>query len=191
MPCGKRLWICPTWCTPPQPDAINLILDPGLAFGTGSHATTFLCLEWLDDLDLDKRILIDYGCGSGILAIAAVLMGASRVIAIDNDPQALAATKENARRNDISPGRLLVCSPADQPPVTADYLVANILATPLIELAEHLTGSVKPGGQICLSGINEAQAGAVCQAYTQSFEFELPEHREEWVRLCATRIVFD
>ncbi|MBV1931775.1 MAG: 50S ribosomal protein L11 methyltransferase [Porticoccaceae bacterium] len=185
--CGQRLWICPSWCQPPEPDAINLMLDPGLAFGTGSHATTFLCLQWLDSLDLEGKTLIDYGCGSGILAIAATLLGARKVIAIDNDPQALLATADNAQRNGIDKDKLCICGPDEQTPEASDYLVANILAAPLIQLAEHIMKSVKAGGQLCLSGIVDGQVTEVREAYVGHFAFMPPVNQDDWVRLVASK----
>ena len=185
--CGQRLWICPSWSRPPEPEAINLMLDPGMAFGTGSHATTFMCLQWLDGLALQGKTLIDYGCGSGILAIAAALLGARKVIAIDNDPQALSATRDNAERNGIDQNQLVVCAPEAQAPGTVDYLVANILAAPLIELAEHLCASTKAGGQLCLSGIIDSQPELIREAYAPYVEFDPAVYRDEWVRLCATK----
>ena len=185
--CGKQLWICPSWCKPPEPDAINLMLDPGLAFGTGSHATTFLCLQWLDGLDIKNKTLIDYGCGSGILAIAAVLLGARRVVAIDNDPQALLATADNALHNGIGKDQLLIFSPEQQPPEPADYLVANILAAPLVELAGQITRSIVTGGQLCLSGIVTSQTSTICKSYDKHFEFEPAVNQDEWVRLVAMK----
>lgn len=185
--CGHRLWICPSWCQPPDPDAINLMLDPGLAFGTGSHATTFLCLQWLDSVAIEGKTLIDYGCGSGILAIAGALLGASEVIAIDNDPQALVATADNALRNGIGKDRLNIGTPDKQIPEASDYLVANILAAPLIHLAEHITNSVKSGGQLCLSGIVDEQITEVREAYEEHFTFAAPVNRDNWVRLVACK----
>ncbi|MFB1001370.1 MAG: 50S ribosomal protein L11 methyltransferase, partial [Pseudomonadales bacterium] len=108
---GKKLWICPSWYEPPEPNAINIALDPGLAFGTGTHQTTALCLEWLEQASLKDKTIIDYGCGSGILAIAALLLGAKQAICVDNDPQALAATLSNAAQNNISDTNLVVCKP--------------------------------------------------------------------------------
>ncbi len=185
--CGQRLWICPSWCSPPDPSAINLMLDPGLAFGTGSHPTTMLCLQWLDGLDIEGKTVIDYGCGSGILAIAATLLGAAQVIAVDNDPQALLATTDNAQRNGIDKDQLIVYLPDDQPRLACDYLVANILAAPLIELSEHFLKSTRTGGQICLSGIVDTQLTLVTQAYTQNVEFAPAVNQDEWLRLVATK----
>ena len=182
IPCGDRLWICPSWQAPPRPEAINLILDPGLAFGSGTHPTTFLCLQWLDRQDLDGKTVIDYGCGSGILGIAALLLGAGRVIAIDNDPQALTATRENLRRNGLDPGRLETCPPDEVPDIHADILVANILAGPLIELADTFCGLLADGGNLVLSGIMSHQAGAVKAAYPR-IDFVSASTDEDWARL--------
>lgn len=128
---GERLWICPSWRDVPDPDAVNVMLDPGLAFGTGTHPTTALCLQWLDGLDLAGKTVIDFGCGSGILAIAALKLGAARAIGIDIDPQAIQASRDNAQRNGVSE-RLELYLPKDQPAdLLADVVVANILAGPL------------------------------------------------------------
>ncbi|MCK9563411.1 MAG: 50S ribosomal protein L11 methyltransferase [Bacteroidales bacterium] len=186
--CGRRLWICPSWREPPDPGAVNLRLDPGLAFGSGTHPTTFLCLQWLDGLDLAGKTVIDYGCGSGILGIAALLLGAARVIAVDNDPQALIATRDNLERNDLDPARLAVYLPGEAPETLveggADILVANILAGPLIGLASRLAALTAADGQLCLSGLTGEQAPEVMAAYP-TFAFDPPAAREEWVRLTA------
>lgn len=185
--CGQRLWICPSWRTPPDPDAVNLLLDPGLAFGTGTHPTTALCLEWLDGADLEDKLVIDYGCGSGILGIAALLLGAREVIAVDNDPQALLATRDNAGRNGIDPARLTVLAPDEVPSVQADVMVANILAEPLIQLAPRLSDLVKPGGLLCLSGLIDSQEDVVGGAYRHNFDFQPSATREEWLCLTARK----
>lgn len=185
--CGARLWVCPSWRDPPDPGAINLILDPGLAFGSGTHPTTFLCLQWLDGESLVGKTLIDYGCGSGILGIAALLLGADRVIAVDNDPQALTATVDNATRNHIDGQRIATCLPQDLPPTTADVLVANILATPLIELAPTFGGLLSSGGKLCLSGVIEGQQNAVAAAYRSEFDFDPVSIADSWVRFAAVK----
>lgn len=189
--CGQRLWICPSWHLPPDPDAVNLLLDPGLAFGTGTHPTTALCLEWLDGLDLTDKRVIDYGCGSGILGIAALLLGARDVVAVDNDPQALLATRENAERNGLDPARLTIVTPeqvtSQVSEQDADLLVANILAEPLIHLAPRLSSLVKPGGQLCLSGLLRHQGEIVADAYRAQFDFAPSASRDEWLRLTARR----
>lgn len=185
--CGQRLWICPSWRNPPDPDAVNLLLDPGLAFGTGTHPTTAQCLEWLDGADLTGKQVIDYGCGSGILGIAALLLGARHVIAVDNDPQALLATRDNAERNGIGQARLIVASPDEVSTTQVDVMLANILAEPLIQLAPHLSQLVKPGGWLCLSGVLTTQEDVVSAAYRGDFDFQPSAHREEWLCLTARK----
>jgi ribosomal protein L11 methyltransferase len=186
--CGERLWICPSWREPPDASAVNLILDPGLAFGSGTHPTTFLCLQWLDQTDLAGKTVVDYGCGSGILGIAALLLGAQHVIAIDNDPQALLATEDNLARNGLDPSRLTLCLPDAIPAVEAEVVVANILAAPLIELADNIAALTAPGGRLCLSGLMSHQAEAVSAAYPH-FLFDPLGILEDWVRLAATKVV--
>ncbi len=183
---GERLWIVPSWHTPPEPAAVNILLDPGLAFGTGTHPTTRLCLEWLDGLELDGCSVIDYGAGSGILAIAAALLGASTVLAVDNDPQALLATEDNARRNGVE-RRIDSQLPQHIPAVQADLLIANILAGPLIALSARLAHLVRPGGQLGLSGILPDQAEAVLEAYRPWFDMDAPTEHEGWIRLNGRR----
>ncbi|UTA48627.1 50S ribosomal protein L11 methyltransferase [Simiduia sp. 21SJ11W-1] len=185
--CGERLWICPSWQAPPQADAVNLMLDPGLAFGTGTHPTTFLCLQWLDQQPLAGRHLVDFGCGSGILGIAALLLGAKQVIGVDIDPQALLATRENASRNGMPADAMPVYLPADAPAPVADIVLANILAGPLVELADTLSAQVSPGGKLCLSGILATQADTVMAAYP-AFDFDPVAQKEEWVRLTGTKV---
>lgn len=177
MSFGKRLWICPSWRKPPDANAVNLMLDPGLAFGTGTHPTTALCLEWLDQQHLDGTTVVDYGCGSGILSIAALLLGASKVIAIDNDPQALLATRDNAERNHIAEQRLQVLLP-DQVPkyIQADVVIANILAGPLCELSSVLLSLLRPSGQLALSGILDSQQHMVAEHYRPAIDFSIPPH---------------
>ncbi|MGL5290539.1 MAG: 50S ribosomal protein L11 methyltransferase, partial [Vibrionaceae bacterium] len=158
---GKRLWVCPSWCEVPDPSAVNIMLDPGLAFGTGTHPTTSLCLQWLDSLDLKDKIVVDFGCGSGILSLAALLLGAKQVIGIDIDPQALQASKDNAQRNQVD-DRLQLYLPKDQPDnLKADVVVANILAQPLRELAPIIKSFLAKGGQLAMSGVLEEQAKSV------------------------------
>jgi ribosomal protein L11 methyltransferase len=183
---GRRLWVCPTTLEPPVPGAVNLRLDPGLAFGTGNHPTTALCLEWLDATEPAVRLL-DYGCGSGILAIAGLLLGSQSAWAVDIDPQALQATADNARLNGVA-GRL-ACLPPERLAADArfDLLLANILAGPLCELAERFAALLEPGGRLVLSGILAHQADAVATAYRP--HFDLPEYveREGWCRLSGRR----
>jgi ribosomal protein L11 methyltransferase len=186
--CGKRLWICPSWCAIPDKSAVNLILDPGLAFGTGTHPTTHLCLAWLDGLDIKNKTLIDYGCGSGILTIAGLLLGATHATAIDNDPQALIATRDNAERNNIDDKNLSIIYPREIPEdLKADFMIANILAQPLIDLSGNICGLLKIGGEIALSGILEDQAEAVMNAYAQWINWQAPTVKEGWVRLSGRK----
>jgi ribosomal protein L11 methyltransferase len=181
---SDRLWIVPTWCEPPEPGAIVLRLDPGLAFGTGSHPTTRLCLGWLDRHLTTGATVIDYGCGSGILAVAAALLGADRVVGIDIDPQAVTASRDNAVANGVT-AEFHDARPMALPP--ADIVVANILANPLRVLAPLLTGLVKPGGHIVLSGILEGQADAVMEAYSPAIAFEAPAREDGWICLQGVR----
>ncbi len=179
---GARLWVVPSDESSAGADAVVVRMDPGLAFGTGTHATTALCLEWLDANPPVGLEVIDYGCGSGILAIAAARLGARRVRAVDIDPQALQATRENARRNGVDE-ELSVMFPGALDARPAGLLIANILANPLIELAETLASQVSPAGRIVLSGILDEQAGDVMEAYRRWFDFRDPVQREGWVLL--------
>lgn len=188
MQFGDRLWICPSWATPPDPLAINIALDPGLAFGTGTHPTTALCLEWLDANPPFNQTVIDYGCGSGILAIAAAKLGATSVWAIDNHEQAIIATQENARQNHISAMQLQVTTPDGLPQLHVDVLIANILALPLIELAAKLTDLVKKNGYIVLSGILADQTEKIVDTYSAYMEIQNIHQREEWVRIVGIKL---
>lgn len=184
---GKRLWVCPSWRAPTDPDAVNMMLDPGLAFGTGTHETTALCLKWLDQANIQDKIVIDYGCGSGILAIAAALLGAKQVFCVDNDPQALQATKENALRNHVD-GRIHIYAPDALPSgLHADIMLANILAGPLIQLSSHLANLTQPAGDIILSGILCPQARDVSEAYSPWFTMQPPTTDGDWVRLAGRK----
>ena len=185
--CGERLWICPSWLTPPQPESINLLLDPGLAFGTGTHPTTFLCLQWLDCIELKGKTVTDYGCGSGILAIASLLLGAATTTCVDIDPQALMATADNAQRNGLAPELTPVYLPEKAPETATDIVIANILAGPLVSLAPLLASRTNPGGLLCLSGIIESQANEVMESYRPWFDFDPPACNEQWVRLTAIK----
>ena len=180
---GSRLWVCPSWKPVPDPMAVNLMLDPGLAFGTGSHPTTALCLQWIAEQDWQGKTVIDYGCGSGILAIGAMLMGADRVLGVDNDTQALTATKDNAQRNGIAAQAIPVFLPEDTPQEAVDVMLANILAGPLIDMAAHLAELTKAKGLITLSGILEHQADAVVEAYSPWFDMHTVVSKDEWVRI--------
>ena len=183
---GERLWICPSWRDIPDPDAVNVLLDPGLAFGTGTHNTTALCLRWLDNLDLTGKTVVDFGCGSGILGIAALKLGAERVIGIDIDPQALTASRDNAERNGVA-DKLEVYLPEDQPEFEADILVANILAQPLRELHQVILGLLKRGGQFALSGILEEQVESVEAIYAQHATLESSQQDGEWMRVAGQK----
>lgn len=184
-----RLWICPSWIDAPKADAVNLRLDPGLAFGTGSHPTTMLCLNWLEKQSLKGKTVIDFGCGSGILGIAALLLGAEKVWAIDNDPQALLASRDNAQRNGIDDDRLITLLPEQIPSeAKADIMVANILAKPLIDLADQIIALTLSESQLCLSGILSHQIDQVSAAYSNSFAFEPATLEDDWVQLAATKL---
>lgn len=187
MQFGKRLWICPSWREVPDPNAVNVMLDPGLAFGTGTHPTTALCLQWLDSLDLEGKTVIDFGCGSGILAIAALKLGAKRAIGIDIDPQAILASTNNAEANGVA-DRLELFLAKDQPAdLQADVVVANILAGPLKELAPNIITLVKPQGDLGLSGILASQAESVCEAYAHDFNLDPVVEKEEWCRITGVK----
>ena len=185
---GTRLWVVPTAYAAPEPDAVNLILDPGLAFGTGTHPTTALCLEWLDGHaeTLAGKSVLDFGCGSGILAIAAARLGARQVEALDLDPQALIATAENAARNGVA-SRIRVVLPEAGAAGPFDLLVANILSGPLVELAPTLMARIGPGAPFALSGILAAQAAEVAGAYAPHATMAPPVVRGDWVRLDGLR----
>lgn len=183
---GQRLWICPSWLEPPEADAVNLILDPGLAFGTGTHPTTSLCLNWLDQADLKDKELIDYGCGSGILALAALKLGAARVQAVDIDEQALQATQNNAARNDIAAKQLCIAFPeALESPV--DLVIANILLAPLMTLSARFKALLKAGGLLVVSGILSEQADSLIETYQNDFSLHGREDLEGWTLLVFKR----
>ncbi|MBE3666310.1 ribosomal protein L11 methyltransferase [Vibrio navarrensis] len=187
MKFGERLWICPSWRDIPDPSAVNVMLDPGLAFGTGTHPTTALCLQWLESLDLSGKTVIDFGCGSGILAIAAIKLGAEKVIGIDIDPQALLASKDNAQRNGVAE-QLEVYLPQDQPEgLLADVVVANILAAPLRELSSIITGLVKPNGLLAMSGVLDTQAEDVANHYRDTFHIDPIVEQSEWCRISGRK----
>lgn len=184
---GQRLWVVPSWHSAPEPDAVNMLLDPGLAFGTGTHPTTALCLEWLDGQQLHDLHVLDFGCGSGILAIAALLLGARHATCTDIDPQALEATADNAGRNRLEPERLSLYLPPDMPAAQHDMVLANILAGPLVELAPQLAALCRPGGRLVLSGILAEQAAEVRAAYVSHFDLDPTHELDGWVRISGVR----
>jgi ribosomal protein L11 methyltransferase len=182
---SEGFWLVPSWLTPPEPTATNLLLDPGLAFGTGTHPTTLMCLERLAQLDLRGQHLVDYGCGSGILAVAGLLLGADSAVATDIDPQALNATRENARRNGIAAERIVVSKPGQLvEEASANLVIANILAGPLCELAQRLCGMLRPGGRLLLSGLLETQVERLREHYPLALA--LCSRRDDWVLLEAS-----
>jgi ribosomal protein L11 methyltransferase len=181
---SERLWIVPSWHVAPDPAAINLELDPGLAFGTGSHPTTRLCLEWLETQITPGATVLDYGCGSGILAIAAKKLGAGETVGVDIDPAALTAAADNAARNQVELRLAPSSTPLDQ---CFDVVVANILTNPLMLLAPLLTARLAPGGKLALSGVLETQAGQVIAAYAPFLPLRVGAVHEGWVRLEGDR----
>ena len=186
MQFGRRLWIRPSGNTITQPDAVIVDLDPGLAFGTGTHPTTALCLRWLDGQDLHGRTVIDFGCGSGVLGIAALKLGAARVVAVDHDPQAVLATRDNAARNAVD-DRIEVLHSDGFADHNADLVMANILANVLITLAPKIQRLVKPGGTLVMSGVLQAQADDVMRAYADSLDFRAIQTQDDWVLLHGSK----
>jgi ribosomal protein L11 methyltransferase len=181
---SSRLWIVPSWHTAPDPAAINLMLDPGMAFGTGSHPTTRLCLEWLEKTGVAGQSLLDYGCGSGILAIAAAKLGAAHVAGVDIDPQAIRAARANAEKNSVA-----AHFGDSAAPLTGEYdlVVANILANPLRVLASAICAHVRPGGRLALSGILAEQAEDIIRVYAPWLFLAVADTRDGWVCLSGTR----
>lgn len=175
---GEHFWVCPSWIEPPNPNAVNLILDPGLAFGTGTHPTTALCLTWLAHHALTGYHVVDFGCGSGILAIAALLLGASSAEAIDIDEQALIATQSNATINHISSHQLRIHKDPSQQP--ADLILANILHQPLITLKETFQSMLKSSGQLVVSGLLKSQMSSLAKHYEDVFELDVTQEMEDW-----------
>ncbi len=182
---GRGLWICPTACEPPDAAATNILLDPGLAFGTGTHATTALCMRWLARHRADGQVVLDYGCGSGILAIAALKLGATRAMGVDIDPRALTASRDNALKNAVA-GRLDTClhGKLDED-FQADLLIANILANTLIELKPLLLSHLAPGATLILSGILRQQADAVRRAFEPEIRLQ-PDYLDDWAILVSS-----
>jgi ribosomal protein L11 methyltransferase len=186
MQFGRRLWIVPTTHQPPDPGAVNIRLDPGLAFGTGTHPTTALCLGWLDGLDLIGKTVLDFGCGSGILAIAALKLGAAHAFAVDNDPQALIATRDNALRNGVA-SKLTVLSDKDPAPAACDVLVANILLPPLLALKQLLANGAKPNAPAAFSGMLAGQENELIPAYKNLFGNLSVVQQGDWIRVNGNR----
>ena len=188
---GEKYWIVPEWMEAPEADAVNIKLDPGLAFGTGNHASTFLCLQWLGKTDVKDKVVIDYGCGSGILGVAALLLGAKKVYATDIDPQAVLATKQNAELNGVL-DKLYVGLPeefnAEFKDQQADVLLANILAGPLMSLAPEFSTLIKSAGEFALAGVIKEQVDDVSSVYSEFFDIlEVEEREEHWCRISGKR----
>lgn len=177
---NAKLWVVPTFCDPPDATAVNITIDPGLAFGSGTHATTSLCLQWLGKQDLVDRTVIDYGCGSGILAVAAALLGAGRVCAYDIDPQALLATAENAQRNQVA-DKIKICHSEKELPEASDFIVANILLGPLLTLPSRFAALLKEGGKLGMSGVLADQVASLAAAYAKQFQHCETEIQDQWV----------
>ena len=184
---GARLCVCPGWCTPPDHIPHLIMLDPGLAFGTGGHDTTAMCLEWLVQNDINGRVVIDYGCGSGVLALAAASLGASHVYAVDTDPQALEASRSNAERNHLH-GNITVAHPGRIELPVADILLANVLLGPLLKLAPEFARRVSGSGSVVLSGVLAVQSEECLAAYQTWFNMDAPWYRMEWALLHGTRM---
>ena len=183
---GERLWICPTPVTYPDPFAINIRLDPGLAFGTGSHATTSLCLDWLTKYSIQDKCVMDFGCGSGILSIAAYYLGARRVYAIDHDPQAIQATQMNAEKNQVDDKVLEINLGSSPNQLNCDVIIANILLKPLISLREQFARCASPEGKLILSGILEEQLVQLEKSYQSYFKFDVIHSKKEWLLIEAS-----
>jgi ribosomal protein L11 methyltransferase len=185
---SPRLWICPSWEQPPEPDAINIMLDPGLAFGTGSHETTFLCLDWLEKNIIGKETLLDIGCGSGILGISAIKLGAASTVGIDIDPQAIISTLDNAKNNNIKATEFTAYISGSEPQgIHYNIVTANILASTLIDLVDYITSKVRKNGKIALSGILKEQVEEVLKTYSKYFKMEQPQYKNEWALLSGTK----
>ncbi|EGN75326.1 ribosomal protein L11 methyltransferase [Idiomarina sp. A28L] len=184
---GNGLWVVPSWHQPPVADAANILLDPGMAFGTGTHPTTSLCLQWIAEQDLEAKSTVDFGCGSGILGIAALKRGAASCMGTDIDQQALKATRENAELNGVA-DKFSVYLPEDAPQEQVDVVIANILAGPLRELAPNLLAYLKPGGMIAMSGILKRQAEDVMAAYRPIIDFGPVREHDDWCFLHGTKV---
>ncbi len=191
MQMGPRLWVCPSWIDPPAPDAVNIMLDPGLAFGTGTHPTTAMCLGELDAAIAPGMTVVDFGCGTGILAISALKLGAIKALGVDNDPQAITASHQNAERNHVKSDAFTVVMPDDAEITrwggSADIVVANILAGPLADLAPQLLALLKPGGRLILAGLLADQADSLIEHYRGEVALEKANDLEGWVLLAGNR----
>lgn len=187
MQFGRRLWVCPSWRPVPAEAEVSLLLDPGLAFGTGTHPTTRLCLEWLDSAELGNAHVLDYGCGSGILAIGAAKLGAAKLTALDNDPQALIATKENAERNGVALQNIDICLPPLYEHFQCDVILANILAEPLRQLAPQFARVLPPGGYLVLSGLLAEQGEELIARYRPWFDNLRIVQLDDWIRIDGRR----
>ncbi|MGZ8199766.1 MAG: 50S ribosomal protein L11 methyltransferase [Methylosarcina sp.] len=186
MKFAGKLWVCPTGQEQTEPGTVCLTLDPGLAFGTGTHPTTALCLQWLASHDLAGKTVIDYGCGSGILAVASILLGARAAYAVDIDPQALTATENNAIKNNVR-DKIHCFLPEQLPALQADLILANILAKPLCDLSERICALLAPQGRLILSGILQEQTQSVIEAYQKAIRFSVPVQQEDWILLSGTK----
>jgi ribosomal protein L11 methyltransferase len=184
---GDRLWVCPTWLTPPEPEAVNLMLDPGLAFGTGTHPTTSLCLTWLEQSNVSGKTILDYGCGSGILSIAALKLGAEKAYAVDIDPQALQATYNNAQTNHILASQLLISAP-ETVCITADILIANILLAPLTKLKDRFYQLLDKDALLIVSGILNEQEPVLIETYLFAFTLCETKRLNGWSLLVFKRL---
>lgn len=185
---GEKLWIYPSGYDIPDDDSVKILLDPGLAFGTGTHPTTALCLEWLDQNPPKGLTVIDYGCGSGVLAIAAAKLGASHIIATDIDPQAITATHDNMQRNGISENQIKVCLVDELDAQAVDLLLANILSGPLIELYPSLDALIKENGSLVLSGILKDQKQSIIKTYSETFDSLNVKEQGDWVRIAGDKM---
>jgi len=183
---SERLWVCPSWMTYPDPFAINIQLDPGLAFGTGTHPTTALCLQWLANYPMHNKTVMDFGCGSGILAIAAYYLGAEHIVAIDHDPQAIQATRINADKNTVDEDKLQLIL-ADKPlHQTCDVVIANVLLQPLLLFNDDFAKAMSDTSKIILSGILEEQLGQIKQTYKANFNLDKIHTKNEWLLIEAS-----
>lgn len=186
MQFSERLWVCPSWMTYPDPFAVNIQLDPGLAFGTGTHPTTELCLQWLANNSLADKTVMDFGCGSGILAIAAFYLGAKNIIAIDHDPQAIQATGLNANINGVDSKVLQIILAESPPPQSCDVIIANVLLLPLLKYSADFAKAMAPASKIILSGILESQLEQMKQVYEPMFNFDNIHSKNEWLLIEAS-----